>query len=56
MDGMSYDRYLGLTHYERWLMHDCLTDLIETTEAANNDDDDEGSEGMVMPRPKRLRK
>jgi hypothetical protein len=32
MDGISWDRYLQLTWYERYVMHDELSDLIERTE------------------------
>lgn len=48
MDGMSWDRYLRLSWYDRWLMHDELSELIAST--APEDD------GPGEPRPKHLRK
>lgn len=45
LDGMSWDRYLRLTQYERFLFHDELTELITRV------DDD----GHPPERPKRMR-
>lgn len=47
MDGMSWDRYLKLSWYTRWAMHEELSDLIERT----NPEDDPPPE-----RPKRMRR
>jgi hypothetical protein len=47
-DGMNWDRYLRLTHGDRFLFHEALTDLIEQV-------DDEG-EGGIPARPKQQRK
>jgi hypothetical protein len=50
---MSFDRYLTLTWYRRWAMHEELTDLIEAT---NPPEDDSEGGGGPSERPKRLRR
>ena len=46
LDGMSWDRYLQLTHTERWTLHDELADLL-----ARNEDSSE-----IPARPKSWRR
>ena len=46
VDGMTWDRYLALSWWERWVMHEEINDLIERTEP----------EATPPVRPKRMRK
>lgn len=46
MDGVTFDRYLAFTWYQRWALHEELTDMVERTQP------DEGA----TARPKRMRK